>query len=1378
MADRQVGISVKTTVNDSQLRSLKDNFRGVTRGMGNDMDELSIRTQKYMENLRRAQEIGATPAYRQQLRQQQLELKQSIDVRLREIRREGDEAVAQINRQILATKRFVYERQQILKQSGIADDERSRLSQEISQQQAELRRLQLERQQVLQAQRERMVPAGQLRERVESTGGTLRELPSTMLGGAGAKLGSLLKTGAVLFGIGSITQQMAAGMQQAITTDIELGDLSKRVKEAKETYDDFRLRILQVGDALGYTNEEMRELGRQAAAMVGARDLQTTLQTAAGFARSYGLQAPFVTDMLGMMFRAGVTGGVTAQMRPQEFAAMLSEAIGSGRMAGREEELIQSIENLVAATQRTLVTPPNVQAMFEVMTTLNQSGIQGLTGERGAQLLNQLSQGIMQPGGGEAGDMFMFQALNAGGAGLEYFKYRLLQEQGAFGTMEDVNKMIPGAFTPEQIEKYGKRTNIEAVMEHLAAQGLPLPVEAEIASNLLGWSRSQYIGFRGATMKDGQFQVEHFGAMQQLLGERDINKYIGAFPLLDRLTRAQKPEDLAPIIEELKQQQGVKLPENFSELSFKEQKQALVDAMEGINIKTPGDESRKAMADLQKELEKLNRNFVPLLNSLKENLANLVNLLDPGAGGRSTALTDLGKSALGVPGLMADLAASGPAGLLADVGIGYGLYKLGRGGWSAGKKAIEMGKKAAPWLQRGAQVAKEGAGKAAGAAGKAAGTAAEAAGKGAKAAAPWLSRIAGAAALTLGELSPWLGVEGARRSDLEMAISVREKLANGTPLSEEEQEWWSRLEQNLKRNYKTEDSVEALDQFIAYLSGMGITNWGIEMSPEMKKRSEEINRKQQEESAAYARKWWGDRLEGVKRFFGSGSYELQGDFFSARQQTGMYMPASWSAGKASMLGDFSLMPYNSAMQAPITNVPWYGGIPPQIKTLPYFFNQVPGSGITLASFGAGQSLKSGGLFGGDIMPVDGIITSLFGMREDPFTKEKRFHEGVDIAAPEGAPVRSTTMGIVSKVIADARAGGAAGKYIEITTPDGRTVRYLHLSGINVQMGQAVRPGDIIGQVGSTGRATGPHLHYEVRAGGRAINPLGQNMLASSGGVILAGGVTNAAQNFAPNLMGQLNPSEAADQAMYYYRAKYAQEVQDLMSLGYLGFSGATGSPVSYGSYPSSGNTFTASVERWRSTVNQIAAKYGVNPDEIMQIIQAESGGNPRAVSSAGAKGLMQIMEEYHAINNPFDPVENIQVGTRFYAGLLQEFGGDRAAALAAYNAGAGRVHQAMGRAGTDNFAAYERYLPEETRKYVRGIMAMGSPVQQAGVSAQTVSTMGTGGVIPAQLMRQSLAVTFDPVRVRLDLPGGQTQEVAVQPRLKDPFQGVNYSVLT
>jgi hypothetical protein len=235
-----------------------------------------------------------------------------------------------------------------------------------------------------------------------------------------------------------------------------------------------------------------------------------------------------------------------------------------------------------------------------------------------------------------------------------------------------------------------------------------------------------------------------------------------------------------------------------------------------------------------------------------------------------------------------------------------------------------------------------------------------------------------------------------------------------------------------------------------------------------------------------------------------------------------------------------------------------------------------------------------------------------------------------------------------------------------------------------------------------------------------------------------------------------------------------------MSLGYLGFSGVNAPPVSYGSYSTSGNTFTASVERWRSTVNQIAAKYGVNPDEIMQIIQAESGGNPRAVSSAGAKGLMQIMEEYHAINNPFDPVENIQVGTRFYAGLLQEFGGDRAAALAAYNAGAGRVRQAMRRAGTEDFAAYERYLPEETRKYVRGIMAMGSPVQQWGTSAQLASWTGPGAssVMPAQLMRQSMSVTFDPVRIRLDLPGGQTQEVAVHPRVKDPYQGVNYSVLT
>jgi len=894
MADRQVGISVKATVNDRQLMSLKDTFRGVTRGMGNDMDELSARTQKYLENLRRAQEVGATPAYRQQLRQQQLELKQSIDARLRGIKREGDEAVAQINRQILATKRFVYDRQQLLKQSGIGDDERGRLRQEIAQQQAELRRLQLEKQQVLQAQREQMIPAGQLREQVQATGSTLRELPTAMFAGAGAKLGGLLKTGAALFGLGSIAQQVAQGIQGAIATQTELGDLAKRVKDANETYREFQLRVLQVGDALGYTNEEMRQLSQQAAALVGARAFQTTMETAAGFARAYGLQAPFVTQVLGQMFQAGVTGGVTAQMRPQDFVAMLAEAIESGRMAGREEELIRSIEDLVAATQRTLVTPPNLQAMFEVLTTLNQSGIQGLTGERGAQLLNQLSQGIMQPGGGEAGELAMFQALNAGGVGLDYYKYRLLQEQGAFGTIEELNKLIPNLFTPEEVERFGKRTNLEAIMEWLASGRLPLPVEAERASNLLGISRTQYLALRGVLMENGQFQTERLGAIRKLLGGRDITE------------------------------------------------------------------------------------FAP---------------------------------------------------------------KLGQGGWRTGRKAIEMGKSAAPWLQRGMEAMKEGAGRAAGAAEKAA----EAAGKGAKAAAPWLSRISGIVGPILGELAPWLGVEATRRSDLEMAVSVREKLANGTPLTDEEQICWARVEQNLKIYYKTNDSLEALDQYIVYLSGMGITNWGIKMSPELQKKSEEINRQQQEESRAYARKWWQDRWQGIKRFFGfgvstSGSYELQGDLLSARQQAGMIMPASWSAGNISMPGGFSLLPYYPAMQAPIMNVPWYGGFPPQIMTLPYFFNQVPGSGITLASLSPGQAVRPGGLFGSDIMPVEGTITSPFGMRIDPFTKEMRFHEGVDIAAPEGTPVRSTTMGIVSKVIADARAGGAAGKYIEITTPDGRTVR--------------------------------------------------------------------------------------------------------------------------------------------------------------------------------------------------------------------------------------------------------------------------------------------------------------------------------------------------
>ena len=120
-----------------------------------------------------------------------------------------------------------------------------------------------------------------------------------------------------------------------------------------------------------------------------------------------------------------------------------------------------------------------------------------------------------------------------------------------------------------------------------------------------------------------------------------------------------------------------------------------------------------------------------------------------------------------------------------------------------------------------------------------------------------------------------------------------------------------------------------------------------------------------------------------------------------------------------------------------------------------------------------------------ITPVKGILTSGFGYRNDPVTHGRGDHQGVDIAAAPGQPVRASADGIVM------RAGtmGGLGRAIYLAHGYGVTTRYGHLSKIEVRPGQRVKRGDIIGRVGNTGRSTGYHLHYEVRQDGEPVNPL-------------------------------------------------------------------------------------------------------------------------------------------------------------------------------------------------------------------------------------------------------------------------------------------------
>lgn len=120
----------------------------------------------------------------------------------------------------------------------------------------------------------------------------------------------------------------------------------------------------------------------------------------------------------------------------------------------------------------------------------------------------------------------------------------------------------------------------------------------------------------------------------------------------------------------------------------------------------------------------------------------------------------------------------------------------------------------------------------------------------------------------------------------------------------------------------------------------------------------------------------------------------------------------------------------------------------------------------------------------NLWPVEGAVTGSFGERIDPFNGEGAFHRGVDISANYGQPVIAPADGVVA--FADFM--GGYGRAIELDHGHGMTTRYGHLASYAVVPGQYVRRGDTIGYVGSSGRSTAPHLHYEVRINDTPVNP--------------------------------------------------------------------------------------------------------------------------------------------------------------------------------------------------------------------------------------------------------------------------------------------------
>jgi murein DD-endopeptidase MepM/ murein hydrolase activator NlpD len=209
-----------------------------------------------------------------------------------------------------------------------------------------------------------------------------------------------------------------------------------------------------------------------------------------------------------------------------------------------------------------------------------------------------------------------------------------------------------------------------------------------------------------------------------------------------------------------------------------------------------------------------------------------------------------------------------------------------------------------------------------------------------------------------------------------------------------------------------------------------------------------------------------DTVSSLNRVQGRGVHNVTvGEILKIPSQNGIYMP---------LAGDFDQM--CQKYQVSPDDVLAANGIAREALTegMQLFFPNVQHTGYAYAlSTGVGVA-----------MPVIGWETDAFGSRLDPFTGAPSHHYGVDIAAAEGTPIRSATDGVVTEAGWDS----GYGNYVRVAAPLSYSYIYGHMSRIATRVGARISTGQVIGYVGHTGYATGPHLHFEVRWKGVPQNP--------------------------------------------------------------------------------------------------------------------------------------------------------------------------------------------------------------------------------------------------------------------------------------------------
>jgi hypothetical protein len=319
------------------------------------------------------------------------------------------------------------------------------------------------------------------------------------------------------------------------------------------------------------------------------------------------------------------------------------------------------------------------------------------------------------------------------------------------------------------------------------------------------------------------------------------------------------------------------------------------------------------------------------------------------------------------------------------------------------------------------------------------------------------------------------------------------------------------------------------------------------------------------------------------------------------------------------------------------------------------------------------------------MPFKGqyALTQPFGptsfAAEPSYQRYAHFHTGIDYGVPEGTSITAAGPG---RVVSAGWTSDGFGNEVTIDHGNGLTTLYGHLEHVSVKPGDLVQAGQPIGLSGTTGNSTGPHLHFGLEKNGVWVDPTPY----LSGQIAFPETPTSVPSIASPTQAG-MTPNAAIPVYMIpvdpMTRGYGQVTMPSLMSPG-IGSTAGTGSvegtwavnPSLVSASTSGGVPPSLTPTALNSMIQQVAASTGVSGSLIAAVVQAESAGNPHAVSTVGAKGLMQLMDSTAArygVTNSFDPIQNLSAGATYLGGLLNQFNGNEQLALAAYNAGPGAV---------------------------------------------------------------------------------------------------------